>query len=172
MSGYLIVNDDILILDYLSLNTSMADDTLGGFSKGIICFASSLYFFIVAYSFKKQLISSFESILIVAFAILGLMLLCTSNDLLTAYLVIELKSLSSYLWASFRKTSIYSLDAGIKYLIAGAMSSSLYLLGSSLTYAFSSSIYFIDYWDFISSVGVQSLYKRGIYKFWLRRFTL
>jgi NADH-quinone oxidoreductase subunit N len=56
------------------------------------------------------------------FAVLGLMLLCSSNDLLTAYLAIELSSLSFYILASFKKSSNYSVEGGIIYF-AGAVSS-------------------------------------------------
>jgi NADH-quinone oxidoreductase subunit N len=44
------------------------------------------------------------------FAVLGLMLMCSSNDLLTAYLAIELSSLAFYILAAFKKTSSYSVE--------------------------------------------------------------
>jgi NADH-quinone oxidoreductase subunit N len=56
------------------------------------------------------------------FAVLGLMLLCSSNDLLTAYLAIELSSLSFYILASFKKSSNYSVEGGIIF-VTGAVSS-------------------------------------------------
>lgn len=74
------------------------------------------------------------------FAVLGLLLLCSSNDLLIAYLSIELVSLSSYVLAAFKKSSSYSVEAGVKYLVTGAISSSFFLLGSSFLYAYSGSI--------------------------------
>jgi NADH-quinone oxidoreductase subunit N len=62
-----------------------------------------MYFFFLADSLKYQRITSFEYLLVLMFAVLGLMLLCSSNDLLTAYLAIELSSLSFYILASFKK---------------------------------------------------------------------
>jgi NADH-quinone oxidoreductase subunit N len=70
------------------------------------------------------------------------MLLCSSNDLLTAYLAIELTSLASYVLAAFKKKSSYSVESGLKYFIAGAISSAFFLLGSSFIYGFTSSINF------------------------------
>ncbi len=57
--------------------------------------------------------------------------MCNSNDLLITYLCIELSSLAFYVLASFRKVSSYSVESGIKFFITGAVSSVLFLLGSS-----------------------------------------
>ena len=147
MSCYLILNDEIMKLDFLSFNNSIVNDYLGIFTKFIICFFSSIYFFLIADSLKEQKLTAFEYLVIVLFAVLGLMLLCSSNDLLTAYLAIELTSLSSYILASFKKTSSYSVEAGITYFVTGAVSSAFFLLGSSILYALSGSIYIVDFWD-------------------------
>ena len=64
----------------------------------------------------------YDYILLFLFSILGLFLLCSANDLLTAYLAIELQSLSFYVLASFKKNSTFSVDAGVKYFIFGALS--------------------------------------------------
>jgi NADH-quinone oxidoreductase subunit N len=147
MACYLIINDDLMVFDFLSLSNVIINDQLALFTKFIVCFSSAIYFFLIADSLKEQKLTSFEYLLILLFAVLGLMLLCSSNDLLTAYLAIELTSLSSYILASFKKTSSYSVDAGIKYFITGAVSSAFFLLGSSLIYALSGSIYIADLWD-------------------------
>jgi NADH-quinone oxidoreductase subunit N len=74
-------------------------------------------------------------------------LLCYSDDLITAYLAIELQSLSFYVIASFKKNSTFSVEAGLKYFILGAFSSSLFLFGSSLIYGVSGTINFEDFKD-------------------------
>ena len=150
MTCYLIINDDLLKLNLLSFNNTLVNDLLAFFTKFIVCFFSAIYFFLIANSLKEQKLILFEYLIILLFAILGLMLLCSSNDLLTAYLAIELTSLSSYILASFKKTSSYSIDAGIKYFITGAVSSAFFLLGSSLIYALSGSIYIIDLWNLLT----------------------
>lgn len=71
--------------------------------------------------------------------------MCNSNDLLTAYLTIELASFPLYILASFKKKSSFSIDSGIKYFITGAITSSFYLLGSSFIYGFIGSISFSDF---------------------------
>jgi NADH-quinone oxidoreductase subunit N len=134
MASYLLVNDDLISLGFKSFSGSIANDSLAFYSKLIVCISSAFYFLIISNFLKYQRLTSFEYLLITLFAVLGLILLCGSNDLLTAYLAIELFSLASYLLASFKKTSTYSIESGLKYFVTGALSSAFFLLGSSFLY--------------------------------------
>lgn len=147
MSCYLIVNDDLLVLDFLSFNNTIINDYFAFFTKLTICFFSAIYFFIIADSLKEQRLTSVEYLVVILFAVLGLMLMCSSNDLFISYLTIELSSLAFYVMASFRKTSSYSVESGVKYLVTGAVSSAFFLLGSSFIYGLSGSINFSDFVD-------------------------
>jgi NADH-quinone oxidoreductase subunit N len=158
MACYLLINDDLIALEILtsynvindltgvsditSFNNSITNDYFGFFTRFVVCFSSAIYFMLIANSLKEQRLTSFEYLLVTLFAVLGLMLLCSSNDLLTAYLAIELSSLASYILASFRKTSNYSVEGGLKYFITGAVSSAFFLLGSSFIYGVTGSISF------------------------------
>jgi NADH-quinone oxidoreductase subunit N len=145
MTCYLIFNDDLITLDFVSFHNSIINDYLAYVTKFLICFFSALYFLLISHSLKEQKLTSFEYLLVVLFAILGLMLMCSSSDLLTAYLSIELSSLAFYILASYRKSSSYSIDSGLTYFITGAVSSAFFLLGSSYIYVFCGSIYFDDF---------------------------
>jgi NADH-quinone oxidoreductase subunit N len=145
MTSYLILNDDLITLNFTSFHSSLINDYLAYITKLIICLFSGIYFLFISNSLKEQSLSAFEYLLTLLFAVLGLMLLCSSNDLLTAYLSIELVSLALYILASFKKTSSYSIESGLKYFIIGAISSSFFLLGSSFIYVFVGSIYFDDF---------------------------
>lgn len=160
LSCYLMLNDDLVFskdgLEFLStlgFYKGVITDYFALSTKFLVCFFSSLYFFIIADFLKDNKFTSFEYLLILLFAVLGLMLLCSSNDLLIAYLSIELVSLSSYVLAAFRKTSSYSAEAGIKYLVTGAISSAFFLLGSSFIYGSIGTINITDFWLIISDKG-------------------
>lgn len=144
MACYLIINDDLLVINFFSLNNAIINDYLSFFTKLIVCFSAAIYFFIIANSLKIQRLTSFEYLLVILFATLGLVLICSSNDFLTAYLAIELSSLASYLLATFKKNSSYSVESGVRYFIIGSVSSALFLLGSSFIYGVSGSINFYD----------------------------
>lgn len=147
MACYLMINDDLIALDFLSFSHSIINDYFAFVTKILICFFSALYFLFAADSLKEQKLTSFEYLIILLFAVLGLMLMCSSNDLLITYLAIELSSLSFYVLASYKKTSTYSVEGGIKYFITGAVSSAFFLLGSSFVYGISGSIAFCDFHD-------------------------
>jgi len=145
MACYLLFNDDLITTYLLTFNNSIINDYFAFFTKFVVCFSSAIYFLIIANSLKEQKLTSFEYLLLILFSVLGLMLMCSSNDFLTTYLAIELASLSCYLLASFKKTSSYSVESGIKYFITGAVSSSFFLLGSSFIYGITGSINFTDF---------------------------
>ena len=63
----------------------------------------------------------------------GLMLMAEANHLLTAYLAMELVSLSSYLLVGFL-CEARSAEAAMKYLLFGALSSGIMLFGMSLLF--------------------------------------
>ena len=79
---------------------------------------------------------SFEFSQLLLLATLGMMLLVSSNDLITLYLSIELLSLSLYVLATIRKNSQHSTEAGLKYFLLGALTSGLLLFGMALLYGF------------------------------------
>jgi NADH:ubiquinone oxidoreductase subunit 2 (subunit N) len=153
MTCYLILNDDLIQLNFMSFNNFIINDFLAYATKFLICFFSAAYFLIISNSLKEQKLTSFEYLLITLFAVLGLMLMCSSNDLLTVYISMELSSLSLYIIASFKKDSSYSIESGLKYFITGALSSAFFLLGSSFIYVFSGSIYFNDFFFLFKHVG-------------------
>lgn len=100
-------------------NNSILADNISTVSKIIICFFSSIFFIITSEFFNKFKIT-FEFLLLLLFAILGLIFICSSGDLVLTFLSIELVSLVSYLLTGFRKKSISSVESSIKYLIVGS----------------------------------------------------
>lgn len=72
------------------------------------------------------------------------------NDLLSMYITIELQSLIYYILASFKRTSEFSTEAGLKYFILGAFSSILLLFGFSILYSLTGLTNFNDFLNFFS----------------------
>jgi len=85
-------------------------------------------------SFILQKLNFFEYFIIFLLSILSLMLLISSGDLISAYLVIEMQALSFYILASFKRNSAFSSEAGLKYFVMGSFISGIFLFGSSLIY--------------------------------------
>jgi NADH-quinone oxidoreductase subunit N len=153
LSCLLVLNDGLDVLEQSVLNDTIVNDYVSFFSKLIIGSLSLFCLLMIQPYLINQKINQFEYILLILFAVLGLFLLCSSNDLLTAYLAIELQSLAFYVLASFKRNSTYSVDAGIKYFILGAFSSSLFLFGSSLLYGVTGTINFEEFKDLYVNVA-------------------
>ena len=130
----LILNND-LKFGILFNNTFIHDD-LGVFAKVAILSSTIACLIISQDYFENKKLNSFEYYLLILLAVLGLLILVSSYDLILAYLAIELQSLSFYVLATFKRNSAYSTEAGLKYFILGAFASGLILFGSSLVYGF------------------------------------
>ena len=68
------------------------------------------------------------------FAALGMMVMISSNHLLSLYLGLELLSLSLYAMVALQRDSARSSEAAIKYFILGAIASGMLLYGMSMIY--------------------------------------
>ncbi len=79
--------------------------------------------------------SEFYALMI--FATLGMMVMAAAGDLLTIYIGLELMTISFYILTAYLLNDEASSEAGLKYLIMGAISSAVLLFGMSLVYALS-----------------------------------
>ena len=68
------------------------------------------------------------------FSALGMMLMASAGDLLTLYLGLELATLSLYALVSLGQDDPRSAEAGLKYIILGAVASAVFIYGVSLVY--------------------------------------
>ena len=86
--------------------------------------------------------SEFNAFLILA--TVGMMLLASAGDLITAYLGLELMTITFYILTAYLKDDAISAEAGMKYLILGAVSSGILLFGISLVMAMSGTTIITD----------------------------
>ena len=152
LSFCLLLNDSLVILNFNSFNNTLVNDYLSFTVKGFTLTLSFFCLLIIRSYLINQKLNNFEYVLLILFSVLGLLFLCCSNDLITAYLALELQSLSFYVLAAFKKNSSFSVDAGIKYFILGALSSSLFLFGSSILYSSAGTICFSDFKDLFNTI--------------------
>lgn len=83
-----------------------------------------------------------EFVAILLFAATGFSLMAVANQLLVAFLALELASLSLYILAGFDKTRPESAEAGLKYFLFGGISAAFLLFGFSLIYGLTGAIDF------------------------------
>jgi NADH-quinone oxidoreductase subunit N len=83
-----------------------------------------------------------EYVAIILLAASGFTLMAAAQQLLVAFLAIELASLSLYVLAGFDKRSAASAEAALKYYLFGAMSAAFLLFGFSLVYGLTGALDF------------------------------
>jgi NADH-quinone oxidoreductase subunit N len=71
---------------------------------------------------------------LVLFAMLGMMVMISANHFISLYLGLELLSLSLYTVVALQRDSSVSIEASMKYFVLGALASSLLLYGMSMLY--------------------------------------
>jgi len=68
------------------------------------------------------------------FALTGMLLAASANDFMMLFVSLELITVTFYILTSFQRARLTSLEAGIKYLIIGALSSAFTVYGIALIF--------------------------------------
>jgi NADH-quinone oxidoreductase subunit N len=149
--GSLILFFAMIVLSYTTmhfegilLNYQIICDNLSFFFKFIVLLTS---FFSILFSLnycEYENIKIYEYIFLLLLSIVGILTIISSYDLITMYLAIELQSLCFYIVTNLKFYSNFSIEAGLKYFILGALSSGILLFGSSLLYGFTGLTNFLD----------------------------
>ena len=160
----ILINENLSFFNSFSGNNFIVNDYLGFASKSVICFISFLFLILITISYEDRTSqNNFEYTILVLISVLGLLLLCSSNDLITAYLAIELQSIAFYIMAAFKKNSTYSIESGLKYFVIGSLSSAFFLFGSAFIYGCLGSLNFDDLRNFISLSLIDSFSSSSIF---------
>ena len=81
-----------------------------------------------------------EFLVLLLFALLGMMVMMSANSFLTLYLGLELLSLCLYAMVALNRDSAASTEAAMKYFVLGALASGLLLYGMSMIYGATGSL--------------------------------
>jgi NADH-quinone oxidoreductase subunit N len=119
----------------------MVDD-FAFYMKWLVLIGAALTVIISIGHNEQEKIARPEYPVLTLFAVLGMMMMISANDLISLYVGIELQSLALYVLAAYRRDSLRSSEAGLKYFVLGALSSGMLLYGCSLVYGFTGSTRF------------------------------
>ena len=109
------------------------NDALSLFFKQLFIVAAILVLFMAAeFSDKLAAGSVAEYYSLIVFALAGMLFAASSNDFTMLFVSIELITSTFYVLVSFQRNKLQSLEAGVKYLILGALSSSFMVFGIAL----------------------------------------
>src|SRR3954466_3224557 len=112
------------------------NDAFAVFMKALVLIGSAVTIIMGLRFNEEHRIARFEFPVLILLASTGMMLMVSANDLIALYLGLELQSLALYVIASFDRDSVRSTEAGLKYMVLGALASGMLLYGASLIYGF------------------------------------
>ncbi|MBE7209560.1 MAG: NADH-quinone oxidoreductase subunit NuoN [Gluconacetobacter diazotrophicus] len=126
--------------DGIGYRGTFVADGFATFTK-ILCLAGAALAAILALGYnRQQKLDRFEFPVLLLFSTVGIMLMASSENLMTLYVGLELSSLAIYIMCAFARDEVRSSEAGLKYFVLGSLASGLLLYGLSLVYGFGGSM--------------------------------
>jgi NADH-quinone oxidoreductase subunit N len=122
---------------------SFVEDPLALFFKRFFLVAAILVLFLSA-EFSDRLAGVSEYYSLILFALAGMLFAASSNDFAMLFVSIELITITFYVLVSFQRGRLVSLEAGVKYLILGALSSAFLVFGIALIWGTTGKFNFND----------------------------
>ncbi|OIO71526.1 MAG: NADH-quinone oxidoreductase subunit NuoN [Zetaproteobacteria bacterium CG_4_9_14_3_um_filter_49_83] len=116
-------------------------DPFAVFAK-ILILVATVFTVILSLDFMKDEENVGEYYCLILFAVLGMMLMASSNNFITFYLGLELMALSIYVLVAYQRDVLRSTEAALKYFILGSLSSGMLLYGVTFLYGVTTSFDF------------------------------
>jgi len=116
------------------INNVLIFDTFSNYFNILLILGTLLTLLIGEHYFLHRDYFKGEFFSILMFALFGMMLLSQANELITAYIALEIASFAVYIMVGFNTENSKRVEAVFKYLVLGAFIGSFYLLGVVLLY--------------------------------------
>ena len=99
---------------------------------------------------------------LILFALSGMMFAASANDFVLLFVALELITVTFYILTSYQRSQLMSLEAGVKYLILGALSSAFTVYGIAFVFGTANSTNFGVIFAASESVSANPLFLTGI----------
>src|SRR3984957_3280945 len=147
LAGLLLISlsgDGICSVFGTAFNGSFIEDPMALFFKRFFLVGAILGLFLAS-EFGGRIsagISEYYSLVI--FALVGMLFAASANAFVMLFVSVELITITFYVLVSFQKNRMVSLEAAIKYLILGALSSAFLVFGIALIWGTTGKLNFND----------------------------
>ncbi len=115
-------------------NNVLIFDSFSNFFNILLILGTLLTLLIGEHYFQHRSYFKGEFFSILMFALFGMMLLANSNELITAYVALEIASFSVYIMVGYNSDDSKRVEAIFKYLVLGSFIGAFYLLGVVLIF--------------------------------------
>ncbi|GAA4428922.1 NADH-quinone oxidoreductase subunit NuoN [Acidovorax lacteus] len=126
---------------FYGFGNMVVSDAMGNWLK---CFATLAMMVTLVYgrpyAADRDMLRGGELFTLSMFALLGMFIMISGNNLLVIYLGLELLTLSSYALVALRRDHVVATEAAMKYFVLGAMASGFLLYGLSMVYGATGSL--------------------------------
>src|ERR1035438_274657 len=145
-----------------AFNGMFVQDGLAVFFKRFFIVAAILVLF-MSVEFSDRIASGIsEYYSLVVFALSGMLFAASANNFAMLFVSIELITVTFYVLVSFQRNRLVSLEAGVKYLILGALSSSFLVFGIALIWGTTGKLNFTDLAAVAAQFETNKLFLLGV----------
>ena len=117
-----------------AFNNSYVIDPLALYFKRFFLLAA-VFVLIMSVDFADRIpVGLSEFYALILFALSGMLFAASTNDFIMVFVSLELITITFYILTSYQRQKIKSLEAGVKYLILGALSTGFTLFGIALIF--------------------------------------
>jgi NADH-quinone oxidoreductase subunit N len=145
-----------------AFNGTFIEDALAVYFKRFFLVAAILVLFMSG-EFSDRIaggISEYYSLII--FALAGMCFAASANDFAMLFVSIELITITFYVLTSFQRGRLISLEAGVKYLILGALSSAFLVFGIALVWGTTGKLNFTELASVAAQFETNKLFLIGV----------
>jgi len=103
--------------------------------------------------FKVNKFCTHEFYSLMMFAAVGMILLTLARELITAFIALEIMSLSIYIMVGYDRASVTGTEAVLKYLMLGAFAGGFFTMGTAFIYGGVGSTKFVNIADYFNTAG-------------------
>lgn len=137
-------------------------DGLAIFFKRFFLVAAMLVLFMSAEFADKVPVGVTEYYSLIVFALSGMLFAASSNDFAMLFVSIELITITFYVLTSYQRSRLVSLEAGVKYLILGALSSAFLVFGIALVWGTTGKLNFTELAAVAPQFAADKLFLLGV----------
>lgn len=106
-------------------------DPLANYFKSLFLVVGILVI-LISVRFADRLSGYGEFVALTLFALVGMLLTASANDFILMFVALELVTVTFFILVSFQRTRLGSVEAGVKYLIFGALAAAFMVFGIAL----------------------------------------
>src|SRR6185436_14099859 len=137
-------------------------DSMALFFKRFFLVATIIVLIISVEFSDRILVGVSEYYALIVFALSGMMFAASANDFTMLFVSVELVTVTFYVLTSFQRSRLPSLEAGLKYLILGAMSTAFTVYGIALVFGTSGTMKFAELATLQSTLVGNDLFLAGL----------